>query len=350
MIRYRYALNSLGIVVTAESLAETEITDTYTCLSCEQPLIACVNGEIRQPYFRHKARVECNRETYLHRLAKEVFYKTYKECIFYGIPFMIEFHEQETCSMYSSLIHKSCNIGEKVYPYDLTDYYTEIKIENRDGQFIPDISLHSKTRLGDIVYIEIAVSHFLSEKKSLSSNRIIEIKIEKDEDIEEIRSAKISDKNASFKGFSPKVSTVPDYSCLCAKKMFFAFYVYTSGKSRLKHDVLRQIQRNVEKTDSEIIYVNVIQEVNINYLESNSYARGILFVKQVQLAQRRNVPIKNCYLCDNHALNERKFTNDHGIYCMRYKKTCNSNDATGCADYLVDKELILSSYDDISVI
>lgn len=76
----------------------------------------------------------------------------------------------------------------------------------------------------------------------------------------------------------------------------------------------------LKTTDSEIIYVNVIQEVNINYLESNNYARGVLFAKQVQLAQRRNVPIKNCYLCDNHSLNERKFTNDHGIYCMRYKK------------------------------
>lgn len=341
MIRYRYALNSLGIVVTAESLAGTESTDTYTCLACEQPLIARVNGEIRQPHFSHKARVECNRETYLHRVAKEVFRKTYKECIFYGIPFLIEFHEQEICRKYLDLICKSCNIGEKIYQYDLTEYYTEINVEKHDGKFIPDISLHSKTHPEDSIYIEIAVSHFLSDEKANSANRIIEIIIEKEEDIELIRSAKISDKNASFIGFSPKVPVVPDYKCLCSKKMFFIFYVYISGKAYLDHKPLQQIHRDINKNDSKIIYFELIGELNEDYVELNNYSIGILFVEQVHLAHQRNVPIKNCFLCCNYSLNKRNTVTDHGIFCIKHQKKCNSNSAAECIDYIVDEKKLI---------
>ncbi|CAK8719681.1 hypothetical protein GCAAIG_09190 [Candidatus Electronema halotolerans] len=334
MIRYRYALNSSGEVVTAESLAGEKIADKYTCLSCGQLLIARVNGEIRQPHFSHKAQVECNGETYLHRLAKQVFKETYEECLKNGNPFLIELNEPKICDKYKKITCRTCNIGEYTQRYDLTKYYTEINIESRDGQFIPDISLHSVTRPGDVIYIEVAVSHFLSEKKIHSGKRIIEISIEKDEDVEEIKSAKISSKHSKFIGFSPQVKAVPDSQCRCAKKMYFAFYVYVSGKAYLDHGTLSSIHTYIQKNDKKIVYVNLIRDHHHDdYLEINGLVRGSLFIEQVHIAQQKLVPIRNCYLCRYHAVNRNNFLTDYSIFCKTYKKACNSNEAAICDRY-----------------
>ncbi len=334
MIRYRYALNSSGEVVTAESLAGEKITDTYTCLSCGQLLIARVNGEIRQPHFSHKAQVECNGETYLHRLAKQVFKETYEECLKDGNPFLIELNEPKVCDKYKMITCRTGNIGEYTQQYDLTKYYTEIKVESRDGQFIPDISLHSVMRPSDVIYIEVAVSHFLSEKKIYSGKRIIEIDIEKDEDVEAIRSAKISSKDSTFIGFSPQVKAVPDSQCRCAKKMSFVFYVYDSGKARLDHCTLSSIHSYIQKNGKKIVYVNLIKDIDPDdYIEINGLVRGSLFIEQVHIAQQKLVPIRNCYLCRYHAVNRYNFLTGYSIFCKTYKKSCTSNEAATCDRY-----------------
>jgi hypothetical protein len=116
-------------------------------------------------------------------------------------------------------------LGDEEHEYDLTQFYSELKVEKRDNTFIPDVSLHNKSR-NDLIYIEIAVSHFLSEVKMASEKRIIEIPIRNEDDIEVIRNARLTSSNARFQGFVPKVNSIPDSECLCAKKKVYAFYVY----------------------------------------------------------------------------------------------------------------------------
>lgn len=267
MVQYRYACNSSNNIVSADSLTGTEITDRYSCIACSRPLVAVVNGPIRSPHFRHKVSVECNGETYLHRLAKQVFKETYENCRNKLEPFIISFDTPRYCSKFKRFTGTRCELGEDNHRYDLTQYYSEVRIEERDGPFVPDISLHSVDRPTDVVYVEIAVSHFLSEAKAISANRIIEITINSEEDVDIIRKAHLSSENASFLGFHPNISTIPDAECKCAHEHVFAFYVFTTGKAYLDDGQLRELKSKIQSKSKNLKYVNIIRDKNQSSFE-----------------------------------------------------------------------------------
>ena len=76
MAKYLYALEkATDLVVSAESLAGSEVLKKYQCIGCEGELIAKVNGAVMQPHFAHKAAQECSGETYLHKLGKKIFFE-----------------------------------------------------------------------------------------------------------------------------------------------------------------------------------------------------------------------------------------------------------------------------------
>ncbi len=337
MVQYRYAFNSSNAVVTAESLAGTQITDTYSCIACAKPLVARVNGQVRRPHFGHKFQGECNGETYLHRLAKRVFEDTYRNCLSEGLPFTISLTSPRVCDKFKQLTGRICELGEETHEYDLTQYYSELRVETRDGQFIPDISLHSVERPDDIIYVEIAVSHFLSEKKASCGNRVIEIPVESEKDIDMIRNAKLTPDNASFIGFHPEAGVVPDAECKCSRERVFAFYVFSSGKAYLDQGQLQSLRSRIQRKAHSLCYFNIIQDSN-KFSESGfpEMVRGDLFVEQVHLAHKRGVPIKSCYLCRYHGNNWSVLTDD-SIFCKTYNKPCNSNEAAECDRYRLQK-------------
>ncbi len=334
MVRYRYALDSKGLIVSAESLVGTQNRDTYHCASCELELIARVNGKVQQPHFGHKSVVECNGETYLHRLGKQAFVETFQKCRDDRVPFTIRFNAPRVCSRFKQLTNRVCDIGNDLHEYDLTQYYSVMRVEKRDGEFIPDVSLHSPNRPDDIVYIEIAVTHFLSSRKAMSGNRIIEIPVAAEDDIDRIRSGIIDDEHASFRGFYPEIQVVPDGECQCGQKNYYAFYVFKSGKAFLDHGSLRSLQNKIHQMKPKLIWTNLIQEEenrdDVRYYRDQIPNR--LFIKNLHIAQKEGVPIKNCFLCRYHGQNWDGST-EHKIYCKTYRKACNSNDARTCDRY-----------------
>ena len=338
MVQYRRALNSSGEVVTAESLAGTVISDSYSCISCDKTLVAKVNGSEHRPHFAHKAKIECCGETYLHRLTKRVFRETYTHCLETGVPFLISFNTPRVCDKNLSLLNRICVLGEETQEYDLTQYYTEIREETRDGEFVPDISLHSKTRPDDVIYIEVAVTHFLSEKKSMSARRIIEIPIRSEDGVNVLRSAKLTPEIASFKGFEPKVHAIPDAECRCANDMVFAFYVFDSGGAYLSHAPLKVVQSKIQ--GRRVKYVNLIPDRDHDFgVGTFDPDRGSLFIEQVKLAQQRGVPIKNCYLCQ-HGGDNWDASSEEKIFCKSVRVSCGSNEATRCGEYRVREEFV----------
>ncbi len=339
MIQYRYAFNSAGAVVSAEELAGAPVTDALTCVGCNQPLIARVNGKIRQPHFGHKVQVECSGETYLHRLAKEVFRETYQRCLDTGTPFTIAVPSPVLCAKYTHLVNCFSELGEEELEFDLTEYFSELRVETREREFIPDVSLRSATRANQVIFIEIAVSHFLSEAKAASGNRIIEIPIRSEADIEIIRGARLGPKSASFTGFAPATGVLPDSECRCAAANVLAFYLYDSGKVHLERKPLRVVAGELAKR--KVKYFSVLPDdsdisTDVSAFDRN---RGSVFVGQVRLAHQRGVPIRNCYLCKYHGPNwDSDWSGEgerHGIYCKTFRKSCTSNEAISCGRYRV---------------
>jgi competence CoiA-like predicted nuclease len=79
-VKYKYALDEFKRIIFIEDLENSkEIRQqVFTCISCGNTLIPKL-GKIKQKHFAHKHVCDCSLETYLHRLAKEVFEKEYNE-------------------------------------------------------------------------------------------------------------------------------------------------------------------------------------------------------------------------------------------------------------------------------
>jgi len=333
MIKYRYALNENGNTVCADEIAGAAVTEKFTCLGCEGLLIAKVNGEKVRPHFAHKVQAECNGETYLHKLGKAAFFEIYTKCLRAGEPFKIHLSATKICRKFFPALMPGCNLGSVEKEYDLTAYFQDIRVERRDGEFVPDVLISNKKNPAEKVYIEIACTHFLSERKVLSGNRIIEIPIETEEDIEKIQKASLSANDALFIGFNHSTEAITDSDCRCAAKKSFAFFVYESGKANLELNELKVVHSKARKSD-KIIYSNIFFAGSIESKSpfDNQVDGGRIFIEQVELAAKRNVPIKNCYLCRYHA-ESYDAIRGRPIFCKTFKKACGSNEAASCERY-----------------
>ncbi|MFC3902480.1 Competence protein CoiA-like family protein [Acinetobacter marinus] len=342
MARYQYAKDDQGNIVKATDLVGQEISTNFFCFGCGNLLIAKVNGKIYTPHFAHKNIQECQGETYLHYLGKQVFFETYTKCLTENIPYYVEFEIPKKCHKYKRAIRKYCNLGFVKKKFDLTEYYSQIEIEKRNEEFIPDILLSRRFSSEDNIYIEIAVTHFLSEKKKKSGKRIIEIPLNSEDDVEKIYKSCLSPSDALFKGFYQGVEVVPEAECRCMRKQFFAFYVWESGKAFLELTYLSEIEGRLLRFKNKIIYNNII-EIDSDFENSTvnfGHAHGDLFISQVRLAASKKISIRNCFLCKYSGENWNGDSNQP-IFCKAKKIKCGSNQAAECNWYKLATNSIL---------
>ncbi len=97
IVKYKYALNGNGEkVAISEVTPEIRKGTKFKCVSCGNELSACL-GTTNQHHFRHKTQVDCNLETYLHKMGKYVFIKTYEDCLAQRKPFSITINRRISC-------------------------------------------------------------------------------------------------------------------------------------------------------------------------------------------------------------------------------------------------------------
>ena len=73
IIKYKRAKTGNDEIVNIEEVTpEMREATKFTCISCGQELSACL-GSKNQHHFRHKTEVDCNLETYLHKMGKYTF-------------------------------------------------------------------------------------------------------------------------------------------------------------------------------------------------------------------------------------------------------------------------------------
>jgi len=337
MPQFRYAYNDAEELVDVRQLPEdrSKLDKQYVCVGCGSMLVAKTKNEGREKHFAHKVgqSAACSEETYLHKLGKSAFFKAYKECIESNEPFNIELTHSRICEKYKDLIGHTCIKGELRKLYDLTRYFSDIRMEQRDGSFIPDLVIFDPNDDGQKVYVEIAVTHFLSLEKRTSSNRIIEIPIETEHDVDKIRKKLITEADASFVNFDKRPITVVDAECSCASQPYSYFIVYESGKSFLGNGTLAEISSKRAKLAQSAKYVRLVK----SSIEDNgdSSIRGQLFVTLAEEALKRGYPIKNCFLC-KYAGENWGFQTEDPIFCKIAKKTCGSNEAVNCTYFRLD--------------
>lgn len=315
-IRYRYALDGNEKIVDIFSLTAADRKD-YECISCGQTLRP-VMGEKRQKHFRHQADVVCSQETYLHKLAKLLFYQAYRHCLDSGLPYEIEYWRPRVCTACDD--YGPCKLTRGLIKYDLTRAFTRISLETSDNAFIPDVLLSNER--GEKLYVEIAVTHFSTESKRSSGVRIIELTMAEEEDLQLIPSCLLSenDRRVTFVNFQIQAQQ-GDFSEEC-KKHIASFILWPSGKSMIEVETVARFKEQIQ--GSQAFYYKIISSAN-----------RTVYIETLERAYLVGHKVTNCFLCRYHAkpTSGQWVQDGKSVFCEFLKHSCNSNDAAECQHY-----------------
>ena len=305
--RLTYALNNVGQLVYIE-VVQTGINCNCFCPACKEPLVAKNQGGKRIHHFAHKSGTECAHavESMLHILAKEKI----QESFLSKSEFYIEFCYKSYCINIDSCKFIRLNNGEccddKVKRYDLKKFYDsceqEISYDNVNRR--SDLKIYSSIKPNlPPIYIEFYVTHACDFEKLHSGNKIIEIKIDKEEDILSIlnNGIKESNNNVCFYGFNNKDK---ENKTINREINFFRYQYYKSGKSNCKFYDCCSCNKITKKHASSLLEM-VVHTVD-SYHVCN-YAKYYAF---------KEYGIKNCTLCVNYVESYRGV----GKICRLYKR------------------------------
>lgn len=332
-VKYQYALNSKNEIVVINDLTKTDETrrGIYRCISCEQ-LLRPILGEVRKKHFRHVVEGNCNPETYLHQLAKRLFFQVYTNCLATGAAFNIELYENWLCTSCNDEFGISCELDPKLIKFDLTKLFPQISIETTDGTFIPDILLSNGN--GEKLLIEFVVTHISTEEKRNSGARIIELTLEDEDDLEPIQKKLLSQTNyraefLNFRNITKSRSSFPS----CSKKLFF-FLLKTDGGAYVLNDTLQKYKLRLEKGD--IAFSKVLP-----------HGGPQIYIDELENAYHAKKKIRNCFLCRYHGENIFRDDDEGPIYCKFLKQKYVSTRAVLCEFYRADPKVFPSQNPDM---
>lgn len=328
MPTYQYAFDEDGQVVDASDLVRVNgvVEGIYRCIGCNEVLVPKVKGLQRVKHFAHQsARDACGVESYLHHLAKKTFFDVYTRCLETGEPFWVELTDIKRCDKFAHFLGKSCDLGRRKKAYDLLDGFTAIAMEQRDGEFVPDVLLYHPRYPERKLYIEIYVNHMLSQKKANSSNRIIEINIDAEEDIQCILDRRITEKDASFIKF-PRAFRTTDSKCLCLNAQRWVLFIFESGKVYCDRLTLMEIDSKLGSPS--LAYYKIMDE---RYVQPDDTWWQISQKLKMQ-AITDGVDLRDCNLCI-HRISNAFATDGSPAYCKAKEQGVQTYEAIGCQQY-----------------
>jgi hypothetical protein len=318
-LKYRFAIgadNSTFDILDID-VETRRLGSPYKCFGCSGELIPNIPKTDRTKYFSHKAEQSCNRESYLHKLAKYTFFENYKKALASGIPFVFSFEQKFLCSAFHDTFGIDCE-GIKTKDFDLTKVYKEITLEERHGAFVPDIALLSEKHAP--LFVEMMVSHGASYEKIASGAKIVEIAICEEKDINAFRDMKISDDGSNVRTYGLKIKTLRADACpIKCKKDVELFTVSADGAAKFMLKPLKYFAQRIDKY--RVLSVPVVPESN----ESDRYK---VLVANLRHHLFNGVQIKNCLVCDHQRMG--KFD---GIWCNAKTVKIVASDALTCQIY-----------------
>jgi hypothetical protein len=210
MQTYRFASDLNGSVTDVKSLDTSGRRSGFQCISCGDAMVARL-GAIRDRCFAHASLGTCSPETYLHVLGKYLFSKAFRECIRHGWPYWVG-RRGEVCSdVYIGEYYVGrtpvSTVTERV---NLCRFYDAVETERGVGGFVADLLLQDTGGKKKPIFVEMKVSHGLTEAKRRSGQQIIEITIASERDLSSIEDADVPADLAEWvmPVKPPKVSTV----------------------------------------------------------------------------------------------------------------------------------------------
>ena len=318
-IKYKYAYDAdqNNKLVSIDDVVEYGIRDhTFICLNCGNELIPAI-GKKKTPHFKHKVDVECEGESYLHKLAKLRF----KDKFYSKTPFFFSFMQTICCKEKNRcpFAKEFCYEEQKVI-FNFKDFYDICELEKpykceKDGEtitVIPDITLSSsKNSNQKPLFIEIWNKHKSEEKKLALDIRIIEVKVYDENDIDTFIVNGLIETDIwainkckhelyiQFYNFASK------YGSICCHDLC-KFVLYKSGKVYL-HTSL----------NSKDLFVRLKKDSQKELLMNNY--EGSLWIGLSYLINK-GYKIKNCLICKYYGPSRSIYSLDSHSYCHLHEK------------------------------
>ena len=338
-----YALNENGELVYVDSVP-TGVKCNCFCIKCHEPLVAKNKGLKRTHHFSHTSGKDCEYayESMLHLLAKERIRKAFLS----SSEFWIKYNYRSFCPSKKECKYITYGKCYEDFPrsYNLKKYYDsceqEMTFDNVRRR--SDLKIFSSQNENfPPVYLEFYVTHESEKEKLHSGNRIIEIKIETEDDILKIckegfietgyidfsHKSKY-DLKVDFYGFKNE-----DYlNEFIENKIIYTRYILDkSGK------ISRERECSVCKSLKKL-FSDSLLEVCVHP------SRTAFDVDEVGLLGYSKFEIKNCSICKNYV---SRYRQDEGKFCNLYRtlRIPFNNLDTECAKSCKYFELIESKID-----
>ena len=342
-LKYTYALDSTrNFLVHIDDAIEGEI---YYCpySKCGERLFIR-DGKVRRKHFSHIKNAEkCSYDNYLHTLAERKIAEWFNSVETLNLKLNIDVY----CGNYDKCIWVNNNREElnsckkkRLYPFNLKKYYDSIEIEKREGEFKWDLWLTNSQNIYSPMAIEIYVTHKCEDNKLNSKVRIIEIKINSEEQLEALVGSNklIEGDNISCFNFEPK----PQYDKCNGNLKLNKFILYENRRAYFKI-----VDCNTFfKRESKSLY-----ELTFKYYLNSQTGEKVFnaFYLACAKANTKFPDFKHCSLCKFYKYNE-----SHSQHiCILYKilkledKHVGTNAIT-CPRYNLNREFIKESIDCLS--
>jgi len=280
----KWAKNELGEFVEAKKGMDKN--HTFTCIGCHEAVGAyAINTKVQAAHFRHTGNTGTgggcgNYESYIHNFSKERFMRSYKHSERFELRQRIQMRcIQSKYSQCTLFVDDAINLKER---------YPHIKLEPRDGSFIPDCLIFNDA--GDKIYIEIKFKSPVSQKKIDSGIPIIEIEVHTEKEILDLVNNGFIDgehktiKLINFNNIEP--NSVYDCGGVCPQDAIIERNKqFEEKRARLKAEAEERIRlKKEERANRPKIEHQVTQE-----------KPKIIGTKTIQLFRP-----KRCFECETH--------------------------------------------------
>ena len=188
-ILYQYAQSDDGSVRHISQITvEYRKAHKLTCSGCGKKMEAVLNVSRTQPFYRHSG-TKCSLETYLHQMGINLFKELFEKNRKLGVPLTVDYHFIHQCGVECCKYgcSQKCRSQDESRKYDLLTKFTDIEIEEKDlaTGLVPDLLLSNA--MGDKLYVEIYVTHPVTEEKKSTGVPLVQIKLKSEDDLKKFQ-------------------------------------------------------------------------------------------------------------------------------------------------------------------
>lgn len=332
-----FALDEAGNIIDIKDVDTKEtgkkVEQHFFCPSCHQEMFP-KQGKVRRHHFSHKANSDCPHDGYLHALAERLIMDWFnkQDTVNLVMNTTKVCESINTCKFSNSL----CKRTEQKEFY-LKEYYDSCTRERTYKGFRADLFCKCKNNSDNPIFIEIFVTHECEEEKKNSGIRIIEIKIETEEDILNIIKSNKLTEGENIKLYNFKRNEIPcnDISIQVSK-----YILFSSQKSWVDYECTC---KDYDKTRRGIFEISILSgspDLPI-FFKYGGFYRLCKFKAFFEGYLK-----KDCLLC----LWQRTDSCCEN-FCMLYKKCgnqkyCKDNDPQSCPMFKLDKKEISQMKED----